>query len=255
MCDERLVGGVLRTSAGQRHGKATLDARIAQLNAIEAAKQNFFAEGNDHTLQIERTPFAGAEPSMDALLGATPLVELAQVLQSIKDNIYASDFKATGRDTLQDFSKIFPLIVRMASNNTASDIANVLEFIEGTSAEDGIIQLLNTKIETIQEAGFNESSNTKEIAYFNRLTVQLEWWQKVCNYLKKMLEIAEAPAKTRQNASQAYIKSFGFARLSRDIGTTYRTNIVPEDTFIDTTGHVDNPQNAQRAGRWTSKVW
>jgi hypothetical protein len=240
-----LEGGVLRTSAGQRHGRATLLARIAQLNAISAAKMNFQSQGAP--IQLPGTPFAGAAPSIDAMLGATPLVELAQILQNIKENLYLSEPDQPGRDSIGDFGKLFPLIVRMATANPPSDIANVLGFIEGSSGEDGIIQLLRHKIDTMEEAGFDADNDQKARAFFQRSLVQSEWWGRVVEYLKKMIEIAESPAKNRQAASNAYVKSLGFGKLGRDIGTTYRTNVVPADAFIDTTGNVNNAENAQRA--------
>jgi len=245
ICGNHLVGGVLRTSAGQRHGKATLDARVAQLNAIQEAKQNFLSQGI--SAQLNANAFAGAAPSEDALLSASPLVELANLLQTIKDSLIKGDPDMPSRDTFSDFSRAFPLIVRMATNNPPADIANVLQFVEGTTSGDGIKQLLEDKLQTYLEDGYDAEQDMNADAFVSRLQAQLEWWGRIERYLKEMLKISEEPARTRQNASNALIKSVGFAKLQRDINTTYKTGIVPENTFIDTTGHINNPQNAQRA--------
>lgn len=240
-----LVGGVLRTSAGQRHGKATLDARIAQLNAIQSAKETFLSEGNAFG-QMPRTSTGFAEGTMDNALTSAPLVELANILQNIKDSIIANGGRqATYRDTLQDTTKAFALITRMAVANSDSDIANVLEFIQGNSSGDGILQLLQLQQEMITENGPADDVDT--LAWHNRVSIQIEWWGKITEYLLNMIKLGDAPPKSKQLASNAYIKSLGFNKLVRSTELTYRTNVVREDDFIDTTGHVNNPLNAQRA--------
>ena len=260
-----LEGGVLRTSAGQRYGRKLLEARIKQLNAINEAKQGF-ASGSP-TL----TTFAGAQSTLESQLSSTPLVELANLLQTYKWNLLSSTSsrageadvielsdRITGRDAFQDMSKMFPLLVRLATANPPADIANVLEFISGTSAGDGITQLLSARIGAYEESGAeNVDLGTAEATakiyldqyarVVERLTVQLEWWNRMEQYLREMLKIAEQPAKTRENASHALIASAGFSKLQKTMENVYRTNVVPDDAFIDTTGHINNYQNAQRA--------
>jgi len=239
---EELVGGVLRTSAGQRHGKKVLDERIAQLNAINEAKMTFMSDGNSGRSNTV-TPFAGAQGTLDTALGASPLVELANLLQSIKDSLVSHGSRNVSyRDVLQDSSKAFTLMVRMAVNNPASDIANVLEFIEGTSAGDGIGQLLEYQQEEL------ESPDDADDAHFaGRIAQQIEWWGNCVRYLKKMIEVSELPPQTRLQTSNALIKSLGFNKLVRNSEQTYRTGVVRDDDFIDSTGYVNNPQNLQRA--------
>jgi hypothetical protein len=198
------------------------------------------------------TPFAGAAPPEDALLAASPLVELANTLQTIKDNLLRGDPETPYyRDTFQDFTKVFPLIVRMATNNPPADIANVLQFLEGTSSGDGIAQLLEVWIQQysaeLDEFDDGAPEKTEGHQFLARTQAQLEWWNRLGEYLKKMIEVSEAPLKTRKLTSDALIKSLGFGKLQRNISTTYKVGVVPEETFIDTTGNVNNPQNAQRA--------
>lgn len=243
MNSANLMGGVLRTSAGQRHGKTVLDARIQQLNAIADAKMNFITEVATGRPQTSPTTFAGAQGTMDGALSSAPLVELANLLQGIKDHLMSNARnKSSFRDVLADETKAFGLIVRMAVSNTTEDIANVLEFIEGTSAGDGIGQLLESEAD---EFGVPEDEG--EAQWHNQVTQQIEWWGKIATYLKEMIKLGDAPLRNKQLASTALIKTLGFNKLQRSAENQYRTNVVNEDTFIDTTGNVHNPQNAQRA--------
>jgi len=243
-----LVGGVLRTSAGQRHGKQLLDARIGQLNKIAEAKAAFFQEGNNFRNQQMPTPFSGAEGTLDSALTSQPLVELANILQSIKDSLISSgNRQQTYRDILTDSTKAFALIVRMATQNTVDDMANVLEFIEGTSSGDGIGQLLEA-----QRDNFDVPEHSAEESWQSRVISQIEWWGRIAEYLKEMIKIGELPPQSRVSASNAYIKSLGFSKLlrvseQRERGNPYRANVVDNDLFIDNTNHIHNPQNAQRA--------
>jgi len=240
---EELIGGVLRTSAGQRHGKKALDERIGQLNAINEAKMTFLSDGNSGRSNTI-TPFAGAQGTLDTALTSAPLVELANLLQSIKNSLSATGGRDVSfREVLQDSTKAFALMVRMAVNNTASDIANVLEFIEGTSAGDGIGQMLEYQQEQM-EGGVDGDD---DVFYVARLTQQIEWWGNCVRYLKKMIEVSELPPQARLQTSNALIKSLGFAKLVRNSEQTYKTGVVRDDDFIDSTGYVNNPQNLQRA--------
>jgi hypothetical protein len=239
---EELTGGVLRTSAGQRHGKQLLDQRIAQLDAIDEAKQAFLTEGNSGRTNTV-TPFAGAQGTMDSALTSAPLVELSNLLQGIKDALVSHGGRnVSHRDVLSDSTKAFALIIRMAVNNSASDMANVLEFIQGTSAGDGIGQLLEFQAEAIEAPEDDE-----EARFSGRVQQQIEWWGNIARYLKKMIEVSELPIPARQQTSNALIKTLGFNKLVRNSEATYRTGVVRDDDFIDSTGNVNNPLNAQRA--------
>jgi hypothetical protein len=130
----------------------------------------------------------------------------------------------------------------MAVNNTASDIANVLEFIEGTSSGDGIGQLLEAQQEELEAPDDDE-----DFHYAGRIAQQIEWWGNICRYLKKMIEVAELPPQARLQTSNALIKTLGFNKLVRNSEATYRTGVVRDDDFIDSTGYVNNPLNLQRA--------
>lgn len=240
---EELVGGVLRTSAGQRHGKQLLDQRIAQLDAIDEAKTNFLSDGNSGRTNTV-TPFAGAQGTMDSALTSAPLVELSNLLQGIKDALVSHGGRnVSHRDVLSDSTKAFALIIRMAVNNSASDMANVLEFIQGTSAGDGIGQLLEYQAEAV-EGGIDDEDDAR---FSGRVQQQIEWWGNIARYLKKMIEISELPIPARQQTSNALIKTLGFNKLVRNSEITYRTGVVRDDDFIDSTGNVNNPLNAQRA--------
>jgi len=235
-----LTGGVLRTSAGQRHGVAQLNNRIAQLNAINEAKMDFLSSGS-----MRKAGFAG-DLSYDSGLAPGSLVELANLLQAIKDSLTAHGGRLVShRDVLLDSSRAFNLIVKMAVNNEASDLANVLEFIQGTSAGDGIGQLLQYQAENIDERFDGEDEILVEAN--SRITQQIEFWGNLARYLKKMIEVSELPTNVRQQTSDALLKTLKFNRLIRNSEMSYRTGVVRDEDFMDATGYVNNPENAQRA--------
>jgi len=255
--EDKLTGGVLRTSAGQIYGHKLLEARIGQLNAIDDARGNFLSSGTNET------PFAGAQPSIDDQLSSTSLTELANLLQAVAYNLLEMTQGESGQfDLFKDLSKILPLIVKMAVNNSPADIANVLEFIEGGSSRAGIAQLLDDRIRMFMALGGEaEELGGSETAegggyrrYAERLTAILEWWNRVVEYLKEMVKIAEAPLKTRKNTSDALLKGLGFAKLGRDMATTYKANVVPDSLFIDGSNHVHNFDNAQRAQSFQARA-
>lgn len=214
-----LTGGVLRTTVGQDYGRAKLNDRIRQFNAIDEAKNAFQSENMPFSaVPTQNPPFAGAEPSLGEQLGILPQVELAQLLQSVVDALIAPGEGYTNitRFVVGDANKIFALCVRLATSNSAEDIMNALEFIEGGSSEDGITQLLENLVETMKEDGmlatpdYASTSVVKMVMSLKELFIRLE------QYLKQMLKLADSPARDRQSASKALIKSLGFLKLIKN---------------------------------------
>jgi len=220
-----LVGGVLRTAVGQNYGAKVLHDRIAQLNAINEAKQVFDAQGATPF----RDQFAGAEPV--ASLDQVPQIELAQLLQTINDSLTHNFFQATTEDattrfTYQDTVKAFALLVRLASTGSSEEISDALEYINGTSADDGIL----TKLESLNDNPPASDANLN-LRTVNILASLGEFWKRIKIYLEKMLKLVGSPEQERTNASKALIRTLKFSK--------FRSTLRPEE-FID-------PTDAQQA--------
>ncbi len=219
-----LQGGVLRTTVGQEWGKAKLNDRINQFNAIAQAKQMFFDTPDGGMGMPSTSPaFSGATPSMSDQLSLLPQVELAQLLGSVVDvlNNPGKNWENVSRFVVSDANKIFALSVRLATTNSAEDIMNALEFIQGNSSGDGITQLLADGIETIKENGMgNEPDPQQELA--PRLLQSLfELFERIQSYLKQMLKVADQPANERLAVSKNLIKSLGFLKFMKDEAQLY----------------------------------
>jgi len=233
-CDE-LRGGVLRTSQGQAYGKSLLQARVAQLNAINQASMLF---ANNQPTPARTEAFTGERTQLG--LDTNPAVELASLLQSILDTVTGGlqnrddqnpdpsrQGVDTSRLTFQDSYRAFQLIVRLASSGTSDDIDNVLEFINGSSAGDGIIPALEEL--TITPPEYSSSAKSKLMLSMK------EFWTRVKKYLEKMIQLTDRPTQERVNASSAYIQALGFKRMMGSVG---RRGLPAE--FLD-------PQSAQEA--------
>jgi hypothetical protein len=235
-----LVGGVLRTAVGQSYGNRILQNRIAQLNAINQAKMVFDAQGQ--TPFQESMPFAGEQPSRG--LELLPQVELANLLQSINDNL-SNNFHASptgeeagSRFTYQDSTKAFQLIVRLASTGSAEEIDNVLEFINGTSADDGII----TKLEALTIRPTRASDTLRGAQVLLSLK---DFWERIKMYLEKMAKLVGQPAKDRANASKALIKSLKFSQLRSTVRPDDMINVQDAQQAVD-----DQSGSFQSGGNW-----
>ena len=216
----RLSGGVLRTTVGQDWAKAKLNDRIQQFNAIDLAKQAFQTDemgglGGVPAQPAQAAPFAGAEGSLDQQLGVLPQVELAQLLQNVIDALLQPgvEYSAITRFVVGDANKIFALCVRLATNNSADDIMNALEFIEGGSTEAGITQLLANIQVSMAEDGYLDEPDALHGNIGIMVKTLHNLFSRLEIYLKQMLKLANSPARDRAAASKTLIKSLGFLKL------------------------------------------
>ena len=233
-----LVGGVVRTSAGQRFVYDRLQDRINQLNTIAEAKQNFDAKANVDV------PYAGAQPTYKDSLTTGQDVELAQTLQSILFAL-TSYHSALRSSIFTDVNKAFGLIVKMATTMEGADIANTLEMIEGTGSQDGILPMAENQIAIINDQGFGEESASNrprsakgfpemkaDAQYADVLTHIGEFFDRIVIYLREMMKYVGRPLRDRVAASNGMIKSLQFAKYKMDSQTIARTANQPEE-FID----------------------
>lgn len=244
----RLVGGTLRSAQGQAYGISLLHRRIAELDAINALKATLttnepqingeaattgalgadmvplksFPSSTSGFTQVPQRAFPGAQPSPSQGLAQVPQIELSQLLQSILDNLDEGENVSGGRLTYQDSVRAFALIVRLATTGSADDIQDVLTFVIGTSAEDGILQKLDEITFDPGEAGRDPS-----VKNLNLYLSLKDFWTRIRNYLMEMVKTVGQPYKSRQLASQTWIKTLQFTKSFR--GKMPQEFLNPED--------------------------
>lgn len=226
--DGRLVGGVLRSAQGQAYGMSLLQKRIGDFNRIDAMAEQYMGigpmvngeEAETGALGADIIPlknysrrsqgvsqFAGEQPQPNQNLATLQNVELSQILQNVVDSIGTGEDEDTGvgRLTVSDSVRAFGLIVRLATTSGGEDLSDVLEYLDGTSAEDGIIP----KLRALSQRPIAPASVKNQEIYLSLL----EFWERVKVYLTKMVATVGMPYKNRVAASQAYIKSLNFTKL------------------------------------------
>jgi hypothetical protein len=211
-----------------------LNARIPQLNEIEKGHTAFNAE----TMNLGPAPrveFTGAKGNeISSELTSVALVELAQLLQQILDATSApgANLQNLDRFAVQDSARAFALVIRAATDNSMSDITNILEFIRGHSNADGIVANLAHLID--QSAEWYESGDQDGEAAMKKLLYLKEFWERMSLYLIDMLK-ARHQNRPRQDIialSKALVGKLGFARLVRGINTVSGAIAAPVD-FMD----------------------
>jgi hypothetical protein len=101
-----LVGGVLRTAEGQSYGRQLLQARVAQLDAIDAAQSMQQADSS-------KLPEVAASTNVDPLgeTASNLLLELSAGLENIQANIATGQYSAVeSKDVLRTMQLLFRVV-------------------------------------------------------------------------------------------------------------------------------------------------
>jgi hypothetical protein len=221
-----LSGGVLRTAEGQGYAKARLQARIRQLDAIAAAKQEF-ATG---------TTLPTSGPSATTTMGpqavtATTKTELQLILQSIIDALYGAtegavedmggeeeDEQIAGKDAYESVSRIvfndavraLSIIIRTASapDVTAEDIEDMLAPV--VQIEQLLLSL--TDPDYVEQAAEARTQLAKR-----RLITTQQLFNRIHQYLEEMAKGVNLSPRDRVALSKTLVKNLGFTRFARDL--------------------------------------
>ena len=210
-----LEGGVLRTAEGQAYGKARLEARIGQLNNIEAAKDAFVSGLQQPSGMAQRPEAIGTEGPKETIQ-----IELNLLLQSIMDALMGTakstpetegegvgDFLS--RFTFTDAVRAVSLIFRIVPELGREEV-DVLEDIMGKV--EIIMNLLNGLMDPDMNNGEEQDELSKE-----RLITTNEIFKRLDEYLKGMMAKIDLSAKERLLLSKNLVKSLGFSKFLRDM--------------------------------------
>jgi hypothetical protein len=179
-----------------------LQSRIGDFNRIQEAKDAFTGVAPSRA-DMGVSSFAGVEAQPSDQLGTIPQIELSQLLQSILDSLGNSEGDNTSAFTYKDSIRALSLIVRLATTGEEADIADVITFLDGTSAQDGILPKLEDMV--IQPL---------DLAKNSKIYLSLkEFWERVKKYLEGMMKTVGMPLKNRMAKSQALLKTLQFTKL------------------------------------------
>ena len=219
-----LVGGVLRTMEGQRHGRAVLDARVGQLNAIQQAKQSFVEGDTDRRFP---TPMESlrATATEAPRIGESAAIELNLLFQSVIDAVIGGENdEADGTIeidhlssfTYKDATRALALTFGLAPSMNSTDLDDTYAKV------DLIMNSLDAILDTKGDTTISQQS--KEIA----LTLQV-LFTKLRVYMEKMIEGSTKSPKERVDLSKALVNTLGFSKLLRFANDSYRSLLSEAD--------------------------
>ena len=194
---DSLMGGVLYTQEAQKWGRQKLRDRIPQLDAIELAKQAFVTD----------TPLGAVtvgQPTERLTESASLKVqlEITNTIQSIATSLEAGRLSPL---TVADTLKFLRLLFRWASGASLDELVDVKTIVEY------IIESLEGILDELDVENLNPSDNEKKV--FS--TELLNTMRKTRQYLVNMIGVVNASPSERQKASANFVRSAGFASLSK----------------------------------------
>jgi len=219
-----LVGGVLRTWVGQRHGKMLLNNRIDQLNRIMEQKQAFKV-GMPTTAVASDTTTA-----MPNAVGTTSAIELNLLLQSIIDacvggeNILDEEGRPVGtieiehltNTTYKDTTRALALVFSLAPYMSQNELDDTY----------GKVDLIVNSVDAILATGHGTTvpPQSREIA----LTLQV-LFTKLRTYLEAMVAARNMSPKERVDVSKAIVNTLGFTKMLKYASESYQTLLSEAD--------------------------
>ena len=219
-----LVGGVLRTMEGQRHGRAVLDARVGQLNAIQQAKQSFVEGDTDRRFPTPMESLRATNTEAPRI-GESAAIELNLLFQSVIDAVIGGENdEADGTIeidhlssfTYKDATRALALTFGLAPSMNSTDLDDTYAKV------DLIMNSLDAILDTKGDTTISQQS--KEIA----LTLQV-LFTKLRVYMEKMIEGANKSPKERVDLSKALVNTLGFSKLLRFANDSYRSLLSEAD--------------------------
>ena len=211
-----LTGGVLRSRQGQEYGQRLLQARIAQLNAIDEAAAGL-QEGMPIT-DLSATQDLAAQPA------SGEMIKLVSYIDNI-NNVLDAGFRAISRFDAKDLSDFLLLLFRVAPQANREELENILEGLlqAGESAEEMLQDM-----EDADEAGVATTASvygddgtmttaSREADRSAAFSYALSFSTTVMlalRYVKQMYGAVDKSSRDRFALSRNLVKSLGFTKWS-----------------------------------------
>lgn len=192
---DSLSGGVLYTKEAQKWGRQQLKNRVNQLNAIDAAKQEFLSGVPSFTTSEAVNPVSESEHTkLD--------IEVVQTLQGLFSQLQSGKADAIAYN---DMIKFLRLVFRWTITATEEDLKDVLEYLD--EGEEYLLGLINQ----LQEGEDADADVLNQKEYVAQIYHTID---KVRDYLSKMVGVVNFPIKEKKAASANYLKTLGLTKLS-----------------------------------------
>lgn len=205
-----LVGGVLRTAEGQSYGRQLLQARVAQLDAIDAAQSMQQPESS------RLPPVAsemGVEPTGET--ASNVLLELSAGLETLRSSLITGEFSTVeAKDVLRTMQLLYR-VVPTASREEQEGLLSILQSIVGNGLEfylelreaRGVMEQAREMDAEIPEEAqvYLEEDKRRFFSLVYPLVVQ------ATQYVEEMSseENMNRPPKERLALSKALVKKYG----------------------------------------------
>ena len=240
-------GGVLYTAEAQKWGRNKLNNRIAQLNAIDVAKQGFVSQYLPQGMP-QGLPQSSLRPQMPMMEGepasAKANIELVQLLQSVSDSIEAG---VVGQFAFNDVIKLLRQMFRWAASADVEEMKEVYEYVDRNQ------QLLAGMEERAQEGANADEVFVKDIA--PNLGTVSDIFRRLRKYLDGMIASVNKSPAERRAISANLVKTLGFTKVraaaqsaeaASDERLKFGSELIPYDmkgaTFPDPYGVMRSPQ-------------
>jgi len=206
-----LEGGVLRTAEGQGYAKGRLQARIQQLNAIQAAKDAFVSG----TTAPSEPGAAPTTTPAGAPVGETSKIELNLLLQTIIDDLMGASQALQAADRTDG-------LTRFTFGDGVRGLSLILRFVPTADAEEiedvmGKVDIINNLLNGLTDPDRRDVPEIVSATAEERATTMKALFQKIREYMEKMSGAVNRSPKERVDLSKALVKTLGFSRFLKDL--------------------------------------
>jgi hypothetical protein len=207
-----LTGGVLRTKEGQEYGQRLLQARVAQLNAIDEAAAGL-QEGEPITDLSISQGVADITPPESMVRLITLLDQLFAVVQAGP--------AAYGSFTPADLSTMITLLISNAPKMNYSELENILEIVEEMAertrvyqgqVEDTVNRMANYMDPLPGVRGVPTSAERRYLNVYAETMSSIIL--KMREYLARMIENVNKSPNERRAASRSAVKNLGLTSVA-----------------------------------------
>ena len=207
--DDEMTGGVLRSAVGQNYGRNKLQARIAQLDAIANAKNEWLGNAPPGVASASEEGDYATSQGIEPNISATK-IELVGQLQSIASAI---DSHETGQVAFTDTAKMLRTLIRVAPTENKEGLEDLLEWFDSYGAK--LQKEDYDRIEDADEDGPSVASTPhsmrKEVAFAEKMSRVV---QSARQYVKDCIAHQFDSPKDRLTASRSAIKRLKLGSIS-----------------------------------------
>lgn len=240
-------GGVLYTAEAQKWGRNKLKGRIAQLNAIDVAKQGLVSQYLPQGLpqgMPQGMPSVQMRPQMEAEPASAKLnIELVQLLQSVSDSVEAG---SVGQFAFNDVIKLLRLLFRWATSADTEELKEVYEYVDRNQ------QLLDGMEDMAEEGADANGKWVKDIA--PNLGTVSDIFRRLRKYMDGMIASVNKSPSERRAVSANLVKTLGFTRVRNapQSSEMKKSPVFSEPNPYESIASASEPESSRGKTFWES---